>query len=151
MLVLCCLPCLIVATLLDGRRLAAEIEERLSAVIAARQGAVGRPPGLAVLRVGDDPAKAPVGLRANILFALPFPFLFQAFTGDADSLLARLGTAGTLLLAAWLTRDGIRAQNAYDARKVARRPAIPRKILAAALTGVALLGCVALWRTRGPG
>jgi methylenetetrahydrofolate dehydrogenase (NADP+)/methenyltetrahydrofolate cyclohydrolase len=41
---------------LDGRQLAGLIEQRLAAVIAARQVAVGRPPGLAVLRVGDDPA-----------------------------------------------------------------------------------------------
>ena len=44
------------ATLLDGRRLAAEIERRLSAVISAGLEVAGRPPGLAVLRVGDDPA-----------------------------------------------------------------------------------------------
>ncbi|MFM7267287.1 MAG: tetrahydrofolate dehydrogenase/cyclohydrolase catalytic domain-containing protein, partial [Cyanobium sp.] len=44
------------ATLLDGRALAATIEERLSAVIGAGLAAAGRPPGLAVLRVGDDPA-----------------------------------------------------------------------------------------------
>jgi methylenetetrahydrofolate dehydrogenase (NADP+)/methenyltetrahydrofolate cyclohydrolase len=41
---------------LDGRQLAGLIEQRLAAVIGARQAAVGRPPGLAVLRVGDDPA-----------------------------------------------------------------------------------------------
>ena len=44
------------ATRLDGRQLAGEIEARLQAVIAERLPAVGRPPGLAVLRVGDDPA-----------------------------------------------------------------------------------------------
>ncbi len=44
------------AALLDGLRLAADIEQRLSAVIAAGLPVVGRPPGLAVLRVGDDPA-----------------------------------------------------------------------------------------------
>jgi methylenetetrahydrofolate dehydrogenase (NADP+) / methenyltetrahydrofolate cyclohydrolase len=44
------------ATLLDGRRLAAEIERRLSAVISAGLEVAGRAPGLAVLRVGDDPA-----------------------------------------------------------------------------------------------
>jgi len=44
------------ATLLDGRALAATIEERLIAVIGAGLAAAGRPPGLAVLRVGDDPA-----------------------------------------------------------------------------------------------
>jgi methylenetetrahydrofolate dehydrogenase (NADP+)/methenyltetrahydrofolate cyclohydrolase len=43
-------------TLLDGRALAAEIEQRLQAVIAAGIERAGRPPGLAVLRVGDDPA-----------------------------------------------------------------------------------------------
>jgi methylenetetrahydrofolate dehydrogenase (NADP+)/methenyltetrahydrofolate cyclohydrolase len=44
------------ALTLDGRQLAAELEARLRATIAERQGAIGRPPGLAVLRVGDDPA-----------------------------------------------------------------------------------------------
>jgi len=44
------------ATLLDGRRLAAEIERRLSAVISEGLEVAGRAPGLAVLRVGDDPA-----------------------------------------------------------------------------------------------
>lgn len=44
------------ATLLDGRRLAALIEQRLAAEIAAGLPRAGRPPGLAVLRVGDDPA-----------------------------------------------------------------------------------------------
>ncbi|MFM1798314.1 MAG: bifunctional methylenetetrahydrofolate dehydrogenase/methenyltetrahydrofolate cyclohydrolase FolD [Cyanobacteriota bacterium] len=56
MLVGWCLPSPIVAAVLDGRRLAAEMENRLRAVISDRQAAVGRPPGLAVLRVGDDPA-----------------------------------------------------------------------------------------------
>ena len=44
------------ATLLDGRRLAAEIERRLSAVISEGLEVAGRVPGLAVLRVGDDAA-----------------------------------------------------------------------------------------------
>ncbi|MFM7268669.1 MAG: bifunctional methylenetetrahydrofolate dehydrogenase/methenyltetrahydrofolate cyclohydrolase FolD [Cyanobium sp.] len=44
------------ATLLDGRALAASIEGRLETVIGAGLRAVDRPPGLAVLRIGDDPA-----------------------------------------------------------------------------------------------
>jgi methylenetetrahydrofolate dehydrogenase (NADP+)/methenyltetrahydrofolate cyclohydrolase len=44
------------ACLLDGRALAAEIEQRLQGIIAERLERAGRPPGLAVLRVGDDPA-----------------------------------------------------------------------------------------------
>ena len=45
---------------------------------------------------------------------------------------------GLLILAAWLTREGIIAQEAYDARKIARRPAMPRKIVASLLTGIGL-------------
>ena len=41
---------------LDGKQLAAELEERLRTEIAAGTVQAGRPPGLAVLRVGDDPA-----------------------------------------------------------------------------------------------
>lgn len=44
------------ATRMDGRQLAGEIELRLQATIAERLAALGRAPGLAVLRVGDDPA-----------------------------------------------------------------------------------------------
>jgi methylenetetrahydrofolate dehydrogenase (NADP+) / methenyltetrahydrofolate cyclohydrolase len=44
------------AQLLDGRRLAREVEQRLATLIAAARDQAGRPPGLAVLRVGDDPA-----------------------------------------------------------------------------------------------
>jgi methylenetetrahydrofolate dehydrogenase (NADP+)/methenyltetrahydrofolate cyclohydrolase len=44
------------ATRLDGKQLAAAIEERLRTTVAGAQAAIGRPPGLAVLRVGDDPA-----------------------------------------------------------------------------------------------
>ena len=41
---------------LDGKQLAAELEDRLRRSIAAGTERAGRPPGLAVLRVGDDPA-----------------------------------------------------------------------------------------------
>ena len=43
---------------LDGKVLAKAVEHRLSAVIKEQQSGIGRPPGLAVLRVGDDPASA---------------------------------------------------------------------------------------------
>ena len=94
-----------------------------------------------------DPVTAPVGFKANLLFALPFLFIFKAFRGDPNGLFVGLGTAGLLLLAAWLTREGIRAHNAYDARRVARRPAIPRKLFAACLTGAALMLASMEWQT----
>ena len=43
---------------LDGKQLAREVEARLKAVVESSSATVGRPPGLAVLRVGDDPASA---------------------------------------------------------------------------------------------
>lgn len=85
---------------------------------------------------GKVPTRA--GLRVNALFALPFAFLIPAFSGDAAALFTSLAAAGLLLLAAWLTRDGVKAEAAYDGRTVARRPAIPRKIFGAVLTGLAL-------------
>jgi len=44
------------AAVLDGKLLAASIEQRLAAVISAGLARAGRPPGLAVLRVGEDQA-----------------------------------------------------------------------------------------------
>ena len=43
---------------LDGKVLARDVELRLQTLIERRLAQVGRPPGLAVLRVGDDPASA---------------------------------------------------------------------------------------------
>lgn len=43
---------------LDGKRLAREVEDRLKVLVDSSSAAAGRPPGLAVLRVGDDPASA---------------------------------------------------------------------------------------------
>ena len=43
---------------LDGKVLARDVELRLQTLIERRLAEAGRPPGLAVLRVGDDPASA---------------------------------------------------------------------------------------------
>ena len=79
-----------------------------------------------------------VGGRANLLFFVPLPLAVRAFTGDASQLALNLIAFGTLILAAWLTREGLKAEEAYNARKVAKRPAFPRKIAASLLTGAAL-------------
>ncbi|WP_212525418.1 5-bromo-4-chloroindolyl phosphate hydrolysis family protein [Actibacterium sp. MT2.3-13A] len=78
------------------------------------------------------------GGRVNLLFIAPFPLVWRAFASDPVGMATYLGGFGALILAAWLTREGILAQEAYEARKVARRPAIPRKIFASALTGAGL-------------
>ena len=43
---------------LDGKVLAKQVEARLQTVVETFHTTAGRPPGLAVLRVGDDPASA---------------------------------------------------------------------------------------------
>jgi len=80
----------------------------------------------------------PVGARVNLLFALPFVFAIKAFFLDPAGLALNLGVFALLMLAAWLTREGVLAQHAYDTREVARKPAIPRKLFGSALTGVGL-------------
>ncbi|MDJ0799386.1 MAG: bifunctional methylenetetrahydrofolate dehydrogenase/methenyltetrahydrofolate cyclohydrolase FolD [Calothrix sp. MO_167.B12] len=46
------------AKLLDGKALASKIHQELSQTITELQPKIGRPPGLAVLMVGDNPASA---------------------------------------------------------------------------------------------
>lgn len=79
------------------------------------------------------PAKA--GARVNLLFVAPLPLAVKAFLSEPVVMATYLAGFGVLILAAWLTAEGVKAHQAYDARKVARRPAIPRKLFGAALTG----------------
>ncbi|WGW05336.1 5-bromo-4-chloroindolyl phosphate hydrolysis family protein [Tropicibacter oceani] len=78
----------------------------------------------------------PVGARSNVLFVPPIVLAAMSLNDGATGLAIGLIGAGTLLLGAWLLRDGLRAQAAFDERRVARRPGIPRKIFAAALCAV---------------
>ena len=76
--------------------------------------------------------------RATVLFLSAFLFLFPAFGDAPAAMLLGLAAGGLLVLSAWLTREGLRAEAAFNARKLARRPALPRKILGALATGAAL-------------
>lgn len=109
--------------------------------------ASGPQPGEPVVVQAAPPPGGPM-LRANLGFALAFPFLVKAFAGTPSALFSGLGAAGILLLAAWLTREGVKAQAEFDARKIARRPAIPRKIFGAALTGAGLMTGAMLWQAN---
>ncbi len=84
-------------------------------------------------------AEKPRGLwRTTVLFLSAFAFLFPAFGDGPRDMLMGLGAGGLLVLAAWLTREGMRAEAGFNARKVARRPAFPRKLAGGVLTGAAL-------------
>ncbi|MEM9549554.1 MAG: 5-bromo-4-chloroindolyl phosphate hydrolysis family protein [Pseudomonadota bacterium] len=78
----------------------------------------------------------PAGTRANVLFVPPVVLGAMSLNDGALGLGLGMAGAAVLLLAAWLLREGLRAEVAFHARKVARRPAFPRKMAAAALTGI---------------
>lgn len=96
-----------------------------------RPGA-GAPVGSGATRVRSRP---PAGARVNLLFVVPFAWALSAFFRDPSGLLLHLGVFALMLGSAWLTREGVIAQAAYDARRIARRPAFPRKIFGAVLMG----------------
>lgn len=100
------------------------------------------PPPAADLRRPD-----PAGARANLLFVPPIVLVATSFGDGAVGLGAAMIGALSLLLGAWLLRDGLRAEAAYNARKIARRPALPRKILAADLAGIGV--AIAVWKETG--
>jgi hypothetical protein len=77
----------------------------------------------------------PVGARANLMFLPPAVLLFSTLFGGALSLVTGLFGAGALSLGAWLLRGGLEAEASYHDRKVAKRPAMPRKVFAALLAG----------------
>ena len=78
---------------------------------------------------------SPTGARSNLLFVPGLILAFTSFGGGPEALALGLAGAGTWTLAAWLTREGLKAEAAYHARKVARRPALPRKMLGSLLVG----------------
>ncbi|WP_304618629.1 5-bromo-4-chloroindolyl phosphate hydrolysis family protein [Paracoccus sediminilitoris] len=76
------------------------------------------------------------------------PFLLGAFFQGATGLVSDLAAFGLIASGMWMTREGLVAQAAYEARRVARRPAIPRKLFGGILGGVGLgIGAVepGLW------
>lgn len=76
------------------------------------------------------------GSRGRLLYVPPFALVVTSLGAGPAVLVTALAGAGVLTLAAWLLQEGLRAQAAYDARKIARRPVLPRKMLASALTGL---------------
>ncbi len=78
----------------------------------------------------------PVGGRANLLFIPAVVLVFMSLNDGAQGLILGLIAAAILGGAAWMLREGLQAETAYHARKVSQRPALPRKIIASALTGL---------------
>ncbi|OUS36968.1 hypothetical protein A9Q94_07155 [Rhodobacterales bacterium 56_14_T64] len=88
----------------------------------------------------------PIGLRSNLMFVPPAVLVLFSLMDGATGLALGLIGGGFWTAAAWMLREGLRAESAYDARRVARRPALPRKLAAAFLTGVG--GALAAWKAE---
>lgn len=82
--------------------------------------------------------KHPLQSRTRWITIMGIPFLLSAFWQDPVGLVAHLMAFGALACGMMLTREGLQAQAEYDARRVARRPAIPRKLFGGILTGLGL-------------
>jgi 5-bromo-4-chloroindolyl phosphate hydrolysis protein len=108
--------------------------ERFGGKYSPQGGGPGSPP-VVTGQAGNRPTGS---WRATILFLSAFLFLFPAFGDDPRDMLLGLLAGGSLILSAWLSREGLKAEAAFNARKVARRPAFPRKAAGAVLTGAAL-------------
>ncbi|MFP7674095.1 5-bromo-4-chloroindolyl phosphate hydrolysis family protein [Marivita sp. S0852] len=78
----------------------------------------------------------PVGARSNVMFVPPIILAATSLNEGAIGLGLGLVGAGVLVLGAWLLRGGLIAEAEFNARKVARRPAFPRKSAAGVLTGL---------------
>ena len=78
----------------------------------------------------------PVGARSNLLFIPGIVLVFTSLNDGAQGLALGLVAAAALTGAALMLREGVKAEAAYRARKVAERPALPRKMIASALTGI---------------
>jgi len=93
-----------------------------------------------VMEVAPFKGRKPLrhGAKINILFLLPLLVIFPAvlFSSGVTQMAVDLAGGAMLLLSAWLTRDGVRAEDAFNERKVARKPAIPRKIFGSTGTGI---------------
>ncbi len=86
----------------------------------------------------NDKTRTKAGLRVNALFIAPLPLVIFAFFQSPEGMALDLVAFGVLIAAAWMTREGVLAQEAYDARKIAKRPAMPRKIFGSVMTGLGL-------------
>lgn len=90
-------------------------------------------------RVAPGEARHPHESRTGWITAMASPMLLSAFfQGDPTMMATHLAGFGLIAGAMYLTREGLQAEAAYDARRVARRPAFPRKLFGGILAGLGL-------------
>lgn len=89
-------------------------------------------------RAAPHLVRHPLESRTRWVTIMAAPFLISAFWQDPFGLVMHLLAFGSIATGMFLTREGLQAEAAYDARRIARRPAIPRKLFGGILTGLGL-------------
>lgn len=84
------------------------------------------------------PIRHRLASRPKYVTLASVPLLFGAFFQDPSGMAANLAAFGMIASAMWMTGQGLAAEAAYEVRRVARRPAIPRKLFGGVLTGLGL-------------
>ncbi|WP_232822996.1 5-bromo-4-chloroindolyl phosphate hydrolysis family protein [Oceanibium sediminis] len=83
-----------------------------------------------------------VNIAARAMYVAPLPLLLagigEVMQGDAPGMIFEIGAFALLILSAALLNEGLRAEEAYRNRTIARPPAIPRKLFAVAATGLGI-------------
>lgn len=91
-----------------------------------------------VPRPAPGQLRHPYESRTSWITALATPMLLGAFFQGPVGMAMNLAGFGILAAGMWMTREGLQAEAAYDARRVARRPAFPRKLFGGILTGLGI-------------
>jgi len=99
-------------------------------------GFPGVAPGRAVTPPEHPPH--PLAKRPGWLLLTAAPLLLHAFGQGPIGLARNIAAFALVGGAVFLLREGLRAEAAYEARRVARRPALPRKIFGAVAMGLGL-------------
>jgi hypothetical protein len=74
--------------------------------------------------------------RANVLAFVALPMVFTSLNDGPVALATAILAFGLIAGGAWLTREGLEAEEAYEARTISRRPTIPRKLIGSIATGL---------------
>ena len=92
--------------------------------MAERYGGKYSPGSASHPRAPEEIRRSRSGARVNFLFIAPVPMLLVGFQMEPAGLFLKIFAFGIMMLAAWLTREGLKAEDAYNARRVAKIDAL---------------------------
>jgi hypothetical protein len=89
-------------------------------------------------RAPQGPIRHRLASRPKWVTIAATPFLMTAFFQPPLGLVTHLAAFGMIACAMWMTGEGLAAEAAYEIRRVAKRPAIPRKLFGGVMTALGL-------------